>query len=391
MPVAAARLAVCVAACVALLACKQPPTAQPAGPSTAAVDETGTGAPPRKKKDPDQERRIRALTAEIAALQHVKDGGGDLTTPYRIVNAHEHLKALGDLDKYLPSARKAGIVKTIVVASPEFTIQGKGPQGGPSMSENFEGALLAAAKKYPDEIVPFFTLDPKDPDKLVRAQKHVEMGGKGLKLYTGHTNFKQEALDHPDMMPVYAWLEQIGLPVNWHINLERNFDEFERVMTQYPRLNVMIPHYGVLFWKSSPEQIARLKKMLREHPRMFIDTSLGTREILISGLDSMDATRDLWRQLIEEFPDRFLYGTDAVITGNREKTPRWYFQVMQATRGQLEAESFHTDLAAAYSKYAKPEMDPDGTFEGLALSPATLKKIYEDNPARWLSGGAATP
>jgi uncharacterized protein len=347
------------------------------------IDEDGANKTRRKKRDPDQERRIRALSADVAALERRLDGGafGD----YAIVNAHEHLRDVGDLEKYLPAARKAGIRRTVVVASPEFTIKGQGSKGEPSMSENF-AVLLAAAKEHPDEIVPFFTIDPKDPDKLARAQRHVAAGGKGIKLYSGHTNFYDQPLDEASMEPLLAYLEQERLPINWHINLEKWLDDFERVLTKHPGLNIMVPHYGVLFWKTDPQKIERLKRLLRAHPTLFIDTSLGTREILIDGLQAMSETREAWRKLVAEFPDRVLFGTDAVITGNREKTTRWYFAVMQATRDQLEKESFSTPLAAAYSKYADADMDPDGTFEGLALEPALLKKIYEENPARWLNG-----
>lgn len=365
---------------------KPPPGSKNVAPTMVAadggVDEEGANKK-KRKRDPDQERRIRALTADVAMLERRLDGGA--FSDHAIINAHEHLRAVSDLDKYLPAARKAGIVKTIVVASPEFTIKGQGNKGEPGMSENF-AVLLQAAQRYPDEIVPFFTIDPKDPDKLARAQKHVAAGGKGVKLYSGHSNFYEQALDEQGMEPLLAYLETERIPINWHINLEKWLDDFERVLTKHPRLNVMVPHYGVLFWKTSPEKLERLRRLMRAHPSLYLDTSLGTREILIDGLQAMSETRETWRKLIVEFPDRLLFGTDAVITGNREKTTRWYFEVIEATRDQLEKESFSTPLAAAYSKYADADMDPDGTFEGMALEPALLKKIYEENPARWLNG-----
>ena len=45
---------------------------------------------------------------------------------------------------------------------------------------------------------------------------------------------------------------------------------------------------------------------------------------------------------------------------------------------------FTTDLAAAYSKYFQKGRDGDGRYQGLALPPEVLQKVYVDNAKRWL-------
>lgn len=342
---------------------------------------------PKKKPPPapvEAQREIFALEAEVASLKR-ELAEDKKPSPYSgLINAHEHLYKLKDLDRYLPAARKAGIVGTVIVASPKFTLEGKGDdKGEPSASENFE-IVLEASKQFPGEIIPFCTIDPKDPDKLERLKKHVADGAKGLKIYSGHSNYYDGPLDPPDMEPVWAYLEETQLPINWHINLLKFMSDFERVMKKHPKLNVMVPHYGVVFWKPSGPGTEKLKEMMRTYPNLYVDTSLGTREILLDGMAAMEQHKQVFVDFFREFPNQIVWGTDSVITGNVEKTPGWYTKVIWATRDHLEKDVFNTELAAAYSKYYQKGRDGDGRYQGLAVPEETLKKVYVDNAKRWL-------
>jgi len=362
-----------------------------------AVQETGAKAKPEKDEDEapskpvrapprpiEDERTIRALEAEVAFLKRQLETGGTADPYTGLINAHEHLYKLKDLERYLPAARKANIVATVIVASPTFTLEGKGEKGEPSMSKNFEDVLLVAAKEYPGEVIPFCTIDPKDPDKFERLKKHVEMGAKGVKIYSGHSNFAEGPLAPPDMEPVFAYLEQMQLPINWHINLAKFMDDFESVMKKYPKLNIMVPHYGVTFWKPDGPALSRLAALMRTHKNLIIDTSLGTREILLNGMSAIEPAREKFKSFVAEFQDQIVWGTDSVITGNAEKVPGWYAKVIAATRDHLEKDVFDTDLAAGYSKYFEKGRDGSGRYQGLALPPAVVKKLYVDNARRWL-------
>lgn len=363
-----------LASLLALGACRQPPSsgakeasAKKSGPTTAELTQ-----------------RVHGLEAEVAALRSRLGADAPVRELLPAINTHEHLLEVRHLDRYLPAARALQIKKTVIVASPRFTLFGKGEQGEPSMSRNFE-TVLDAARRYPDEIVPFFTLSPDDPDPLARAKAHVAAGGKGVKLYTGHSNLHSQPLDDPKMMPVYAYLEEVGLPINWHINLTKWSDEFEGVMKKHPKLNVMVPHFGVCFW--NPERfMPKLAELMRKYPNLYVDTSLGTREILIDGIYRMAEHKELFRRFFDEFQDRIVYGSDSVITGNREKTTSWYFKVILGTRDQLELDQFQFDLAEGYSRYFEKERDATGVVVGMGLPEGVMKKIYWDNAERWLAG-----
>lgn len=346
-------------------------------------------APAKFKPPPplpiEQERVVRGLEAEVADLKRqLAEGKSSQYTG--LVNAHEHLYKLKDLERYLPAARKAGVAATVFVASPIFTLEGKGPKGEPGMSKNFEEVLLEAAKQYPGEVIPFCTIDPTDSDKLETLKKHVELGCKGLKIYSGHSNFvaDQGPLDKPDMLPVYEYLQETQLPVNWHINLAKFMDDFEKVIEKYPNLNVMVPHYGVAFWQPKAPTLSRLKDIMRKHPNVYVDTSLGTREILLNGMAAMEPALNDFRAFFQEFQNQIVWGTDSVVTGNKEKTPGWYTKVIWATRDHLEKDVFTTELAAAYSKYFQKGRDGEGRYQGLHLAPEILQKVYVDNARKWL-------
>lgn len=329
--------------------------------------------------------RIRALEAQVAMLERqVADGARpDPWAQVGIINAHEHLYGARYLDKYLQAARRAGIAATVFVASPPFTLEGKGEKGEPGMSSNFD-EILAAWKLAPDEVIPFCTLDPKDPDKLERLERHVAEGARGLKLYSGHSNFMDGPLDPPDMEPVLSYAEETGLPVLWHINLGKFMDDVGPILDRHPKLNLVIPHYGVAFWGPRSPVMARMQQLLRDHPNLYVDTSLGTREILLKGLATMDGDINAFQSLFHDFPRQIIWGTDSVVTGNAEKTPHWFSLVMWASRDQMEREVFQTDLAAGYSRYYQKGRDGDGVFRGLGLSDEQLRLLYHDNALRWL-------
>ncbi len=337
--------------------------------------------PPRPIED---ERVVRALEAEVAQLKR-QIAEGKASDYTGLINAHEHAYELKHLERYLPVARQAGVAMTVLVASPKFTIMGQGEKGEPSMSDNFE-TLLEAKKLYPNEIIPFCTLDPKDKDKLERLKKHVAAGCMGLKLYSGHSNFyaDQGPFDAEGMDAVYSYLEETQLPVNWHVNLAKFMSEFEAVIAKHPKMNLMVPHYGVTFWNPKGPALEQLKALLRAHKNIFVDTSLGTREILLNGMAAMEPALDDYRAFFTEFQDQIMWGTDSVLTGNPEKTPGWFSKVLWATRDQLEKDVFTTELAAGYSKYYQKGRDAEGRYQGLALPPAILKKVYVDNARRWL-------
>ncbi len=336
---------------------------------------------------------IRGETLAIKAPPAVTTANGspiDLTTrnfDFPITNAHDHLYKLQHLDKYMKAAKKFGIDRTIFVASSEFTFLGT--KGDPKKLNDWSTReILTAAKKYPGKIIPFATLHPDDPDKVALLKSYVADGVMGLKLYTGHSNFHDRSLDVPEMDPVYAYCAETQLPVLWHVNMAKYTKELFTVLDRYPTMKVIIPHYGVGFWRPEGNVMGDVEKMLDTYPNVYVDSSFGTREILVGGLEKVSAHLEVFKDFYAKYQDRIVWGTDMVVTGNSEKTEPWVESVIRACRDVHEKDTYVFWMAAQGSKYAYGNgSNTYGVLRGLNLSDEILEKVYKTNMDRLLGIG----
>ena len=328
-----------------------------------------------------------ALSSRISTLEGLRRYDGIVENPnaepkreFEVINSHEHLYKISHLPKYLKAAEATGIARTIFVASSSLTFMGSKEGRKDEMTDWSTREILKASKTYPGKIIPFATLYTGDPKKMENLKKYVELGVQGLKLYSGHSNFYDRPLDDPEMMEVYAYCEEIGLPIIWHIRLDRFADEFRTVLNAFPGLKVVVPHFGVAFYRPTSSIWARLEQLLDTFPNLSIDMSFGTRSILVHGLEIVSANHDLFRQFFEKYADRIVFGTDMVVTGNREKTEPWVEAVIRACRDVLEKDRYHFFMAAKGSPYALTRANNIyGELRGLNLPDEILEKIYVTN------------
>ncbi|HUW61752.1 MAG TPA: amidohydrolase family protein [Candidatus Bathyarchaeia archaeon] len=298
---------------------------------------------------------------------------------FRVVNAHDHLFSRSHLAKYLDAAKETGVVKTLLVASSEYTLMGAGRDQAKGNHENTL-EILAAAAENPSQLIGFCAVHPDDAQKLERLKFYVAQGARGLKLYTGHGNFYQHPLDWDGMEELYAYCDETRLPICWHVNITRYLAEFERVMQKHPNMIVIVPHFGVTFFRPRQQPFREFQRLLDTYPNLYTDTSFGTRGILVSGLEAVSGDVETFRAFFEKYSDRILFGTDMVITGNKEKTQDWIAAVLWACRDVLEKETFHFYMGAKGSPYAsKKANNIYGAYRGLNLSDDILRKIYETN------------
>lgn len=299
--------------------------------------------------------------------------------PFKVVNAHEHLFSRKHLNKYLAACEKTGVAQTLFVASSEYTLKGKGGDPAKGNEENTE-EILAAANEHPGAIIPFCTIFPGDPEKLEKIKAFAARGIKGLKLYNGHGNFHTTPLDAEEMLPVYAYCAETGLPICWHVNFPKYKEEFLRVMEKFPQMRVIVPHFGVTFFQAGGRDWSEFEQLFDRYPHLYTDTSFGTREILVGGLEAVSRSPEPFKAFLRKHPDRVLFGTDMVITGNKEKNEEWIAAINTVCREVLEKDVYCFPLAAKGAKYAtKDPTNERGLFRGLALDDDTLRKIYETN------------
>jgi uncharacterized protein len=306
---------------------------------------------------------------------------------YPVINAHEHLYKPEHLAAYLEAAAQAGVAKTVLVASNEFTFLGKGGRKD-ALYDWSNGVILDVHRDYPDRIIPFASIYPGDPQKLEKLEEYVAQGAQGLKLYSGHGTYHETPLDDPAMAAVYAYCARAQLPLCWHVNLTLYLDQFENVLRQHPTLTVIVPHFGVTFYQPKSKAFRELERLLDTYPNLYTDSSFGTRAFLVHGLEMVSAHPEIFRRFFEKYQDRIVFGTDMVVTGNPEKTAQWYEAVIRACRDVLEKERYYFFMAAeAHPSSYKPARNKYGELRGLALPDTILEKVYAKNLERILNRG----
>ena len=108
-----------------------------------------------------------------------------------IVNTHEHFQSLAEAAKYLEAARQNGIVRTVILGSPEATLLKEREGFFGERKYNLE--VLKMGRAWPERFIVFPTVNPEDPRKLEKLKRYLAEGASGLKLYSGHTFFLQAA------------------------------------------------------------------------------------------------------------------------------------------------------------------------------------------------------
>ncbi|MEK6608894.1 MAG: amidohydrolase family protein [Myxococcota bacterium] len=307
-------------------------------------------------------------------------GGGP---GFRIINVHEHIKSRKVAPRLLRAMDDLGIEKTVLCAGAKMTTHSPKKYGFEGWEENNQEVIDIAAK-WPDRFVPFVTLRPGLEDAAQQLAAWVAKGARGLKLYSGHGSFhtlrledkteREFALDDPSMIPVYAWAEREQLPIVWHVNTGKYLDEFRRVMDAYPKLRVNCPHHCMAVGR-----VELMRELLLRYPNLYMDLSHGYHAFMADALRRVSRDGEKMKKLYAEFPGRFLWGTDVVVTDHKKKTTEWISEMARSYFGLLGDAEFR--LPVYKSDYTRERIE---TLPGLSLPRSLLRKIYEENPRRFL-------
>lgn len=183
----------------------------------------------------------------------------------------------------------------------------------------------------------------------VRSGRYFAMGEFEARHYVSGTNDRDVHLpvDSESFAAVFALSEETGLPFLLHHEAEDALlPELERMLQKHPRALVIWCHVGrnrnPRTWKAFPPPEG-VRAFILKYPNLYFDlnqakpggTHPGTGQV---DSNLYDVTQDMagqktgtlrkaWRELLEEFPERFLVGTDT-------NTGRWdqYDRVIQTLR-----------------------------------------------------------
>jgi len=287
-----------------------------------------------------------------------------------IVDVHEHIESLAEAPLFLKAMDQFGIQTMCLMGSSKFTLTLNEPVGFTGYDENNE-ELLKIVQAYPGRFEAWPTLSPEDPDKLAKIQDLVRRGATGVKLYTGHGYvtkkheymFHPVAMDDPAMLPFYAWCEENYIPIVLHVNPfgeKKGFaEEFVAVLTQFPDMKVVAPHFILSTVKSN-----RLQELLDTFPNLYTDVSFGDY-FMKERLLYISKEPDKFKRIFKKYPDRFMFATDLVMIKGRKDD--WAPVQFQAYIDMLTKET-----------YTSPAI-PGVTLNGLNLPDDLLSRILFRN------------
>ncbi len=299
------------------------------------------------------------------ALARIKAAG-------KIINTHEHMENEACVKDWLKVMEDTGMAKTVLVGSSWFTITMNEKFGFTRYDENNEN-LMGIAAKWPEQFEAWPTVNPLDPDKLTKVQDLHKRGARGFKLYTGHGYQRRDngdymfhpiAMDDPQMNPLYAYWQENHIPICMHVNpFQQGFaQELISVLTAFPDMKVIAPHFIL-----SSIMDTRMREFLDTFPNLYSDISFGHDDFLTAGIKRISKEVEKFKQVFVDYPDRFIFGSDLVITEYEAKTPEWCDIRIQAYYDMLTKATYTTSIV------------PGMTLRGLELRGPVLDRILYQN------------
>ncbi|MCK9460967.1 MAG: amidohydrolase [Proteobacteria bacterium] len=269
----------------------------------------------------------------------------------QVVDVHEHIMGAEGLDVLLAVLGEVGIDRTVAFAM---------------LDTRYEDSLLLIEEATSNGmLIPFTTVDVRDPAALLFLEESLDAGAVGLKLFSGHGEYHGDTpLDSPLAEPIYDYLEATGTPLLMHVNGGLYLDELERVLDAHPDLVMICPHLCLL-----SKDPGRLAQLLDTHPNLSVDLSFGNPMAELQGFTTLSENIDLWRRFVRVYVDRVNLGSDTVFMGeavnaNSLSDVRSYLDFVRHERFFYEGEEYN----------------------GLGADACTQKHILQHNPERFVAG-----
>ncbi|MFZ3058186.1 MAG: amidohydrolase family protein [Candidatus Methanoperedens sp.] len=239
-----------------------------------------------------------------------------------IIDAEFHYGGDMDIDKLIHNMDRNGVALTWL---------------GPNENQGSEESIRLN-KLYPDRFVPttvhgdgqkWHGSDNGFLEKLgndVRSGRYFAMGEFEARHYPSNTNNRDVHMpvDSKAMQVVFLASSDTGIPFVLHHEAEDELlPELERMLVKYPEVKVIWAHAGrnrnPVTWAkfSRPDAV---REFLNKYPNLYFDflaSKPGSRYqtgyvegIMYDVTPSGASLNPEWKKLIEDFPDRFVLGSD---------------------------------------------------------------------------------
>lgn len=236
----------------------------------------------------------------------------------------------------------------------------------------------------------------KTPSLAEQVENFVRMGCDGIKMIEGKPTSRQRMnvpVTDPYFADYWARVEELGVPIVWHVNdpeefwdpakiptwaRERNwgygpddvqkeqlYAEVDEVLARHPRLKIIFAHFYFL-----SADLPRAARFFDEHPHVHFDLAPG-----IEMLYNISRDPEVGREFFIQYADRLVFGTDLASNLTVEEGR---FRAGLVFRWLESADTFRVPEAADFL-LGPPE---DGIIRGMSLPDDALAPIYHDNFAR---------
>ena len=312
-----------------------------------------------------------------------------LKPKYPVIDIHNHLGDLENMEKYLEEMDKAGVWKCVSLDAS-------------SADDFYKEHLKVSHALSKDRLLVFFRPDFSkidDPNfgkrEAERLHEAVRLGARGLKiaknlgLTVRDKSGKLVPVDDPRIDPIWEKCAELRIPVMIHVSDPKAFftpvdkynerydelgdhpnwsfygDEFpskeeilaqrNRVIARHPNTIFIGAHMGTL-----PEELHMVANWLELYPNFFVDI-----DARISDLGRQPYTA---RKFLMQYQDRVLFGTD---TEPNAEAYRIYYRF-------LETDDEYFDPAGGHHRQAR------WMIYGVHLPDEVLEKIYNKNALKIL-------
>jgi len=133
---------------------------------------------------------------------------------------------------------------------------------------------------------------------------------------TGLTYGEQARANHIALDPVYTFAAKHDLPVCIHSDITSVWvheplylHEMEEAVKKHPQTRFIWAHAGISRRMTVPSLVQVLRRMLKTYPNLWIDLSWVVYPMDVYPAGKLNKE---WVALVEEFPDRFMIGTDSI-------------------------------------------------------------------------------
>ena len=148
----------------------------------------------------------------------------------------------------------------------------------PGIAAALNRYMAAQCSEYQEKVTGMATIFPGEPDAVAILAEAFDMGLAGVKL---HAHVQCFDMNGPEMDPIYELCANVDKPMVMHVGREPKSphyacdpyaicraDKLERVIENFPRLRVCVPHLGL-------DELSAYRHLIEAYDNLWLDTTMA--------------------------------------------------------------------------------------------------------------------